>query len=114
MDSQGEPRQFIVDRGKIASELAPGKTKIKYVRLFSGDDSLRGVGTMIEFMAAISDWTERELGELTMDEITALWDRVHMAIEDDAVDPTEAPSASSPSLPGATSEEASSLDGAES
>jgi len=111
--TDGEPRQFVVDRGRVAATLGDD-TKIKYVRLFSGDDSPRNIGTMIELMAEISDWTERELGELTMPQVTALWDRVQMAIEDDAVDPTEAPNAVTPSLPGATDEGTDSPDGAES
>jgi len=114
MDSQGEPRKFIVDRGKVAAILDPDTVKIKYIRLFGGDDSPRNVGTMIEFMAAVSNWTERELGELTTKEVEALWDRVQVAIEDDAVDPTEAPSANTPSSPTATEKDTSSPDGAES
>ncbi len=111
MDSQGDPRKFIVDREKVAAVLGDD-VKIKYIRFFSGDDSSRNVTTMIELMADISDWTERQLGELTSSEVTALWDRVQTAIEADAVDPTEDPKTSTPSSPGPIAEDTSSPDGA--
>ncbi len=108
-----EVRKFIVDRGKVAAVLGDD-VKTKYIRFFSGDDSKRNVTTMIELMADISNWTERELGELTMEAVSALWDRVETAIDDDVVDPTEAPKESTPSSPGATGEGTSSPDGAKS
>ena len=107
MDSEAQ-KPFIVDGDRVAALIGnPETAKVKYVRLFMGDDSERSYVTMIELMAEISNWTERALGELTVAEVSALWDRVQSAIEDDAVDPTP----NDTSSPGATGEGTSSPDG---
>lgn len=92
-------KPFVVDGHKLAELIGDTETaKVKYIRLFSASDSPRTLDTMVELMAEVSDWTERELGELTMAELMELFNNVRLEVEAEAVDPTpSAPLSSGPS-----------------
>lgn len=93
-DKPEEGRAFVVNGPRLRALIGDAETaKVKYVRLLSVPDNPRTIDTMVEFMAAISDWSERELGELTIPELVELFKGVRMEAEAEAVDPT--PSSSS-------------------
>ena len=92
-------KPFVVDGSKLQALIGDAETaQVKYIRLFSAPDNPRTIDTLVEFMARVSDWTEYELGELTVKELMDLFGSVREAVESEAVDPTpSAPSSSTPS-----------------
>ena len=82
------PDTFTINGSKLRELLEGGDAKVKFLRLFSVPDNPRALDTMVEFMALVSEWTEYQLGELTLKELMELWSDVRMGVEQVAVDPT--------------------------
>ena len=82
------PDTFTINGSKLRELLEGGDAKVKFLRLFSVPDNPRALDTMVEFMALVSEWTEYQLGELTLTELMELWSDVRMGVEQVAVDPT--------------------------
>ena len=82
------PDTFVIDGAKLREYVEGERAKVKYVRLFSVPDNPRGIDTMVEFMALVSDWTEYQLGELTLGELMEMWRDMRVEVEKAAVDPT--------------------------
>ena len=91
-------KPFVVDGPRLNELVGNAETaKVKYIRLFSAPDNPRTIDTLVEFMAQVSDWSEYELGELTVKELMELFGGVRQEVEDLAVPPT--PDDSSNSTP---------------
>ena len=89
-------KAFVVNGPRLNALVGNAETaKVKYVRLLSVPDNPRVVDTMVEFMAAVSNWSERELGELTVPGLVELFKGVRVEAEAEAVDPTPAANLSS-------------------
>ena len=82
------PDTFVIDGAKLREYVEGDAAKVKYLRLFSVPDNPRTLDTMVEFMALVSDWSEYQLGELTMKELMAMWRDTRVEVENVAVDPT--------------------------
>jgi len=82
------PDTFVVIGAKLRQYIEGENAKVKYLRLFSVPDNPRAIDTMVEFMALVSDWTEYQLGELTLRELMELWKDMRLEVEQIAVDPT--------------------------
>ena len=83
-----QPLEFVVIGAKLRQYIEGEQAKVKFVRLFSVPDNPRAVDTMVEFMALVSDWTEYQLGELTIGELMEIWKDMRLEVEQIAVDPT--------------------------
>ena len=82
------PDTFTINGAKLRQYVEGEGAKVKYIRLFSVPDNPRAVDTMVEFMALVSDWSEYQLGELTIKELMELWKDMRLEVEEIAVNPT--------------------------
>jgi len=82
------PDTFTISGAKLRQYVEGEQAKVKFVRLFSVPDNPRAIDTMVEFMALVSDWSEYQLGELTIGELMELWKDMRLEVEQIAVDPT--------------------------
>ena len=85
------PDTFVVIGAKLRQYIEGENAKVKFVRLFSVPDNPRAIDTMVEFMALVSDWTEYQLGELTVGALMEMWKDMRLEVEQVAVDPTPEP-----------------------
>ena len=83
-----QPLEFVVIGAKLRQYIEGENAKVKFVRLFSVPDNPRAIDTMVEFMALVSDWSEYQLGELTIGELMEIWKDMRLEVEQVAVDPT--------------------------
>lgn len=84
-----EGKPFVVNGPRLRELIGNAETaRVKYVRLLSVPDNPRSIDTLVEFMGAVSDWSERDLGELTVPELVDLFKSVRLEAESEAVDPT--------------------------
>ena len=83
------PDTFTIDGAKLREYVEGEGAKVKYIRLFSVPDNPRAIDTMVEFMVLVSDWSEYQLGELTVKELMEMWKDMRLEVEETAVDPTQ-------------------------
>ena len=88
VESSDTVETFTINGPKLRKFLEGDSAKVKYLRLFSVPDNPRALDTMVEFMALVSDWTEYQLGELTLGELMDMWKHMRLEVEKIAVDPT--------------------------
>lgn len=101
-------KALVIDGEKLVALL--DTKKVKYIRLFLGTSSAANFETMIEVIRDTSNYTEQEIGELTVDEMVELLNEIRAKAVEDAVDPPKAADSS----PGETSEATTPQDGVKS